>query len=126
MEQTYKKIKTEVGYIEPKRGAIYLDFFKQKSNTLNFIGEISSNMCERKSKHYQWYKYQLLIKGVKEYQAIGIEEYYKKRIHTESAFSEMLGGTNGETNLRTLIIETYDWAYIVVCESFEFTILGGR
>jgi len=41
MDKTYKKISTEIGYIEAKRDAIYLDFFKQQGNVLNLIGEIN-------------------------------------------------------------------------------------
>lgn len=123
MEKMYKKIKTEVGYIEAKRDAIYLDSFEQQGNILNMIGEIDSTWCEKKFKNCEWYKYRLSIRGVKEYQAINIEDYYDKEINTESNFSEVL---NDKTDLRTIIIETYDWAYIVVCKSFEFVITGCR
>lgn len=58
----------------------------------------------------------MTIKGVKEYQAVNIEDYYKKNINTDSAFSEVLNVLNEKTDLRTIIIETYDWAYIVVCK----------
>ena len=126
MDKTYKKISTEIGYIEAKRNAIYLDFFKQQGNVLNLIGEINSRWCEKKSKEYKWYKYHLTINGVKEYQAINIEDYYKKKINTQSAFSEVLNVSNSEIDLKTIIIETYDWAYIIVCKSFEFIITGCR
>lgn len=126
MEKTYKKINTEVGYIEAKRTAIYLDSFEQQGNTLNLAGEINSVWCERKSQDCKWYKYHLTIKGVKEYQALNIEDYYKKNINTDSAFSEVLSEPNEETDLRTIIMETYDWAYIVVCKCFEFVITGHR
>lgn len=63
---------------------------------------------------------------MKEYKAINIEEYYKKNIKTESAFSEVINIPDDESNLRTIIIETYDWAYIVICSSFEFVITGCR
>ena len=126
MEERYKKINTDIGYIEAKRTAIYLDFFKQEENTLNLIGEVSSRWCEKKSKNCQWYKYSLTMKGVKEYQAINIEDYYKKRINTESAFSEIISASNSEFDLKTIIIETYDWAYIVECTNFEFVITGAR
>ena len=33
---------------------------------------------------------------------------------------------NVKTDLRTIKIETYDWAYIVVCNDFEFAITGQR
>ena len=126
MEKTYKKINTEIGYIEAKRNAIYLDSFEQQGNIVNLIGEIDSLWCEKKSQDYKWYKYRLTIKGVKEYQAINIEDYYKKNINTDSSFSEVLNIPNEETDLRTIIIETYDWAYIVVCKCFEFMITGYR
>ena len=126
MENIYKKIGTEIGYIEAKRDAIYLDSFEQQENILNLVGEVNSNFCGEKSKEYRWYKYRLNIKGVKEYQAINIEDYYKKKINTPSSFSEVLDILSGKTDLRTIIIETYDWAYIVVCEDFEFAITGRR
>lgn len=126
MGKIYKKISTEVGYIEPKRDAIHLDFFKQQCNMLTLIGEVYAKFCERKSKKSTWYKYRLTINGVKEYQAINIEDYEKQKINTESAFSEVLNDSNSENKFRTIIIETYDWAYIVVCESFEFTIIDCR
>lgn len=126
MDKTYKKINTEVGYIAAKRNAIYLDSFEQQGNILNLIGEIGSTWCEKKLQDCEWYKYRLTIKGVKEYQAINIEDYYKKNIKTDSAFSEVLNVLNEETDFRTIIIETYDWAYIVVCKCFEFVITGYR
>lgn len=126
MEKIYKKINTEIGYIEAKRNAIYLDSFEQQGNILNLTGEINSIWCEKKSQKYKWYKYRLTIKGVKEYQAINIEEYYKKEINTESTFSELLHNSSTENELKTIIIETYDWAYIVICKSFEFAITGYR
>ena len=126
MEKQYKKINTEVGYIEAKRDAIFLDFFQQKGNILKLIGEIASVFCEKKCKDYKWYKYHLTIKGVKEYQAINIEDYYRKKINTDSTFSEVIDSENNKNNFRTIIIETYDWAYIVVCEDFEFVITGVR
>lgn len=125
MEKTYKKINTEIGYIKAKRNAIYLDTFEQQGNIVNLIGEIDALCCE-KSQDYKWYKYRLTIKGVKEYQAINIEDYYKKNINTDSSFSEVLNVPNEETDLRTIIVETYDWAYIVVCKCFEFMITGYR
>ena len=126
MEKKYKKINTEVGYIEAKRNAIYLDSLEQQGNILNLIGEINSIWCEKKSKNYKWYKYRLTIKGVKEYKAVNIEDYYKKEINTESTFSEVIDVSNSKMDFKTIIIETYDWAYIVVCKSFEFVIIGRR
>lgn len=126
MEKIYKKINTEIGYIEAKRDAIYLDSFEQQGNVLNLTGEIDSTWCEKKFKDYKWYKYHLIINGVKEYQVINIEDYYKKEINTESTFSEVINAPNEKTDLRTIIIETYDWAYIVVCKCFEFKITGYR
>lgn len=126
MGKMYKKINTEIGYIEAKRTAIYLNSFEQQGNILNFTGEINSMWCEKKSQEYKWYKYRLTINGVKEYQAINIEDYYKKNINTDSTFSEVLNVPNEETDFRTIIIETYDWAYIVVCKCFEFMITGYR
>lgn len=51
------------------------------------------------------------------------EDWYKKRINTESSFSEMI---NSQADLKTIIIETYDWAYVIECKSFEFTIIDFR
>lgn len=52
---------------------------------------------------------------------------------TNTVFLNILGHLNivfnvpnEETDLRTIIIETYDWAYIVVCKCFEFVITGYR
>lgn len=126
MEKIYKKINTEIGYIEAKRNAIYLDSFEQKVNILNLAGEINSTWCEKGCKDYKWYKYRLTVKGVKEYQAINIEDYYKKEIKTESSFSEVLYVSDDKTDLKTILIETYDWVYIIVCKSFEFIITGHR
>lgn len=126
MEEIYKKINTEVGCIEAKRDAIHLDLFEQKYNTITLLGEVYSKYCEKKSPEHKWYKYCLTIREVKEYQAINIEDFYKKKIKTESSFSEILNASNDENNLRTIIIETYDWAYIVVCKSFEFLITNCR
>lgn len=126
MEKIYKKINTEIGYIGAKRNAIYLDSFEQDHNTLILKGEVSSSCCDECFRDYRWYKYCLNIKGVKEYQAINIEDYYKKKINTPSSFSEVLDILSGKTDLRTIIIETYDWAYIVVCKDFEFVITGRR
>ena len=126
MDKIYKKIYTEVGYIEAKRNAIYLDSFEQKGSTINLIGEIDSRWCEKKSPDYKWYKYHLNFKGVKKYEAINIEDYYKKNIKTVSTFSEVLNVPHEETTFKTIIIETYDWAYIVVCKNFEFAIIDHR
>ena len=126
MDKKYKKICTEVGYIEAKRNAIYLDTFEQKGNTINLFGEIASRWCEKKISDYKWYKYHLTFMGVKKYDAINIEDYYKKNIKTESTFSEVINVPYEETKCKTLIIETYDWAYIVVCENFEFAIIDYR
>ena len=126
MESIYKKINTEVGYIEAKRDAIHLDSFQQEYNILILLGEIYAKWCEKKSPEHKWYKYRLTIKGVKEYQAINIEDYYRKKINTDSTFSEVIDNADNKSNLRTIIIETYDWAYIVVCEDFEFVITGQR
>ena len=63
---------------------------------------------------------------MKEYQAINIEDYYKKKINTPSSFSEVLDISNGKTDLRTIMIETYDWTYIIVCKSFKFAIIDRR
>ena len=68
----------------------------------------------------------MTIKGVKEYSAINIEDFYKKKINTPSSFSEILDISNGKKDLKTIIIETYDWAYMVVCKNFEFVITGQR
>ena len=105
---------------------IFLDSFVQQGNVLNLMGEIDSTCCEKKSKEYKWYKYNLTIRGVKNYKAINIEEYYKEKNKTKSAFSEVINISNNESNIRTIIIETYDWAYIVVCSGFEFVITGCR
>ena len=126
MDKIYKKINTEIGYIEAKRNAIYLDSFEQKGNIINMVGEIDSRWCEKKSQDCKWYKYHLSIKGVKKYQAINIEDFYKKKIKTESTFSEEFNESCDEKSLKTIIMETYDWAYIVVCQSYEFTIIGCR
>ncbi len=122
----YKKIITEVGCIEAKRDAIHLDSFQQQGNNLALLGEIYAKWCEKKAPEYKWYKYCLNIKGVKEYNAINIEDYYKKGIRTESTFSEVLNESENETNLRTIILETYDWAYIIVCRDFIFEIIDRR
>lgn len=122
----YKKIITEVGYIEAKRDAIHLDSFQQQGNILTLIGEVYAKWCEKKSSEYKWYKYCLKIKGVKEYNAINIEDYYKKRIRTESTFSEVMNEDENEENMRTIIFETYDWAYIIVCRDFVFEIVDRR
>lgn len=126
MERIYKKVDTEIGYIDAKRNAIYLDSFKQVYNTLILKGEVSSSCCDECFRDYRWYKYQLTMKGVKEYQCINIEDYYLKDLNTESAFSEMLDDPDNENDLRTIILETYDWAYIVACNSFEFVITDRR
>ena len=126
MESIYKKINTEVGYIEAKRDAIHLDSFQQECNILILLGEVYAKWCEKKSPEHKWYKYRLTIKGVKEYQAINIEDYYKKKLNTPSSFSEVLDISSGKTDLRTIIIETYDWAYIIVCKSFKFVIIDRR
>lgn len=126
MENMYVKINTEIGYIDAKRDAIFLDSFSQQGNILSLIGEIDTTCCEKKSKEYNWYKYCLTIKGVKEYNAINIEDFYRKRIKTESAFSEVLNVSDKESNLRTIIIETYDWAYIIMCREFVFEIVDCR
>lgn len=126
MESIYKKINTEVGYIEAKRDAIYLDSFQQEGNILILLGEVYAKWCEKKSLEHKWYKYRLAIKGVKEYSAFNIEDFYKKKINTPSSFSEMLDISNDKTGLRTIIIETYDWVYIVKCKNFEFAIIGCR
>lgn len=122
----YTRINTEIGYIDAKRDAIFLDSFGQQGNILSLMGEIDSACCEIKSKEYKWYKYCLTIKGVKEYSAINIEDFYKKKINTPSSFSEILDISNGKTDMKTIIIETYDWVYIVVCKNFEFVITGQR
>ncbi len=126
METTYKKIKTDVGFIGAKRNAIYLDFIKQHGNVLDMMGEINSQWCEKKTNKYKWYGYHLTIEGVKEYQAINIEDFYKKSINTESAFSEIINITDNKADVKTIILETYDWAYIITCRSFELLITGCR
>lgn len=126
MEKIYKKIDTEIGYIDAKRDAIYLDSFEQQENILSLVGEVNSKFCQEKSKEYRWYKYCLNIEGVKEYKAINIEDYYKKKINTPSSFSEVLEISSSKTDLKTIIIETYDWAYIIVCKSFKFAIIDRR
>ena len=83
-------------------------------------------MCEKKSDKYEWYKYQLNISGVKNYQAMGIEEFYSKEIPTTSAFSEVVKDNIDCNKAKTIIIETYDWAYIINCTIFEFVITGQR
>ena len=122
----YKKIITEVGCIEAKRDAIHLDSFQQQGNNLELLGEIYAKWCEKKTPEYKWYKYCLNIKGVKEYNAINIEDYYKKGIRTESTFSEVLNESDNEKDFRTIILETYDWAYIIVCRDFVFEIIDRR
>ncbi len=122
----YKKIITEVGCIEAKRDAIHLDSFQQQGNNLALLGEIYAKWCEKKAPEYKWYKYRLNIKGVKEYSAINIEDFYKKGIKTESTFSEVLSKSDNEKDLRTIILETYDWAYIIVCRDFDFEIIDRR
>lgn len=124
MEHKYKKADTEVGYIEAWRNAIILDSFRQKFNTLILSGKVRTKWCERKSPEHRWYKYCLTVKGVKEYQAINIDDYYKKELGTPSSFSEVLDISGDQTDMRTIIIETYDWAYIIVCKSYEFAITG--
>lgn len=126
MKSIYKKINTEVGYIEAKRDAIYLDSFQQEHNILILLGEVYAKWCEKKSPEHKWYKYRLTIKGVKEYSAVNIEDFYKKKIDTPSSFSEVLDISNDKTDLRTIIIETYDWVYIVTCKNFEFAVIGCR
>lgn len=126
MESIYKKINTEVGYIGAKRDAIHLDSFQQEGNILILLGEVYAKWCKKKSPGDKWYKYRLTIKGVKEYSAINIEDFYKKKINTPSSFSEILDISNGKKDLKTIIIETYDWAYMVVCKNFEFVITGQR
>lgn len=126
MEKIYKKIDTEIGYIDAKRDAIYLDSFEQQENILNLVGEVNSSFCQEKSNEYKWYKYCLNIEGVKEYKAINIEDYYKKKINTPSSFSEVLESSSNKTDLKTLIIETFDWAYIIVCKSIKFAIIDCR
>lgn len=126
METLYKKIITEVGYIEAKRDAIHLDSFQQQANNLILLGEVYAKWCEKKSPEYKWYKYSLDIKGVRQYEAINIEDYYKKKIKTESSFSEVVNLSDDDMDLRTIIIETYDWAYEIVCESFDFSIIDHR
>ena len=51
MEKQYKKINTEIGYIEAKRNAIYLDSFEQKGNILSLVGEINALWCEKNQKN---------------------------------------------------------------------------
>lgn len=124
MEKTYKKVDTEIGYIGAKRNAIYLDSFEQVHNTLILKGEVSSSCCDECFRNYKWYKYQLTVNGVKEYQSINIEDYYLQNLNTESAFSEVLDSS--DKDIKTIIIETYDWAYIVVCKDFEFLLIDRR
>lgn len=123
MGSIYKKINTEVGYIEAKRDAIHLDSFQQEGNILILLGAVDAELCEKKSLEHEWYEYRLTIKGVKEYTAINIDDFHKKKINTPSSFSEVLDISTGKTDLRTIIIETYDWAYIVRCKNFEFAII---
>lgn len=126
MKKKYKKINTEIGYIGEKRNTLYLDHFEQQGNVLNLTGEINSMWCEKKIKDYEWYKYRLTVEGVIEYQSINIEDYYKKEINTESVLSEVLDYSSVEKCSKTIIVETYDWAYIIVCKGFEFTITDYR
>lgn len=90
------------------------------------LGEIYAKWCEKKTTEYKWYKYCLNINGVKEYNAINIEDYYKRGIKTESTFSEVLNDYDNENNFRTIIFETYDWVYIIVCRDFVFEIIDCR
>ena len=107
MEKIYKKIDTEIGYIDAKRDAIYLDSFEQQENILNLVGEVNSSFCQEKSNEYKWYKYCLNIEGVKEYKAINIEDYYKKKINTPSSFSEVLESST------QVYFENPIWAYFL-------------
>lgn len=126
MERIYKSINTEVGYIQAKRDAIHLDSLKQENNTLLLMGEVYAKWCEKKPLEHKWYKYSLTINGVKEYKAINIEDYYKEKINTPSSFSEVIEKLSSKADLKTIIIETYDWAYIIVCKGFIFSIIDYR
>ena len=88
--------------------------------------KVYTKWCEKKLSQYKWYKYRLTIKGVKEYNIVNIEDFYKKKINTPSSFSEVLDISNDKPNLRTIIIETYDWVYIVTCKNLEFAVIGYR
>ena len=75
MESIYKKINTEVGYIEAKKTQIYLDSFQQESNILILLGKYMQSGCEKSLQNINGISIVLTIKGVKEYSAVNIEDF---------------------------------------------------
>ena len=127
MEGKCKSVVTDLGCIESKRDAIYLDSLEQINNSLILKGEINSSFCEEKYQDYKWYAFQLVFKSIEEYKCLRLEKYYLLKMKSESAFFEFLDeGEDGDSEIHTFIIETYDFVYIILSKNFEFSILGRR
>lgn len=132
MEYMFQGIKTNIGYILSRRDAIYLDCMEQKDNNVIMKGEINSSFCSGYIPQNKWYMYCIQFKDVKVYQCFEIEILYKMKLNNVYAFSEVLNSDLCELyNLNSeeykyILIETYDYAYILLCKEFEFSIIGQR
>lgn len=131
MKDTSYAIETELGILDG-RDAIHIDSFQQKFNKLIFKGEINGKFCKEEYRHIRWYNVEFQFNGVKAYICENIDVYHWKEWATKSCFDEIVESKWKQTyNLpsdkyRNFILETYDYVYIILCESFDFIINGKR
>lgn len=119
----YKNIITEIGCIQPKRDAIFIDSVKQQYNSLILEGNVSSHACEERFQDCDRYFFLLEFSNLTEYSCYQIDRFYSMQIETQSVFVEVIDFQE-EVNFHKYILETYDFAYIVLCRDFKFSVLG--
>lgn len=132
MVYNFRGIKTDIGYILSKRDAIYLDSMEQRNNVVIMKGEINSTFCSEYILPQKWYMYSITFKDVEVYQCFDIDVFCKKKWNNPNAFSEILNSewckiyNLSSEEYKHILIETYDFAYMILCKGFDFSIIGQR
>lgn len=130
MDYKFQGIKTDIGYILSRRDAIYIDAMEQKNNSIIMKGEVNSAFCMEFIPSNKWYMFNVIFKNVKIYQCFNADIFYAKKLNNVEAFSEILNSdwfdiyNLSDKEYKHILIETYDFAYMLLCKDFDFSIIG--
>lgn len=124
-------IETPIGILKG-RDAIYVDDFHHKYNAIEITGELNGSLCSRRSSNAEWYRYILKFNTVIVYKCENIDYYQWRKWNTVSSFDVISDSIWIEEygldieKFQHYILETYDYVYLIICESYSLDIIGER
>jgi hypothetical protein len=104
------------------RDAIYLDSenFNKGNRSLTLTGELNGDLCINDSVK-GFVAYSVIFNNVSSYEKTELDDWLKldKPNFNESSSFYQIVNDNG---LVTFVIQTYDWVFEIICDTFVFNV----